>query len=97
MPITGITIEADSVVVKGSDFDALCGLATENNRLRQELSLAEEGLANYELEVQRLRKAIFMAHAEMGEENACGCICDDCRAYITGDSHPHPTTNEEES
>lgn len=56
MPITGITVEADSVVVKGGDFDSLCAAADENFRLRKELSLAEEGLANYAQEVERLTK-----------------------------------------
>lgn len=54
--IQGVTIEADSVVIKGADFDALCALAGENEALRGTLSLAEEGLANYEEENQRLRK-----------------------------------------
>lgn len=38
--IQGVTIEADSVVVKGADFDALCALARENEQLRAKLDYA---------------------------------------------------------
>lgn len=58
----------------------------ENEILRGELSLAEEGLANYQQEVKRLRKELFMAHADLGQGDACGCLCDDCKAYMTGSS-----------
>jgi hypothetical protein len=54
--VTGITIEADSVVIKGTDFDALCALARENEQLRQGLSLAEKGLANATQEIGHLKR-----------------------------------------
>lgn len=73
-PITGITIEADSVVVKGTDFDLLCGMAHENERLRGELSLAEEGLANYAQENAALRGFVerFQELLALDDENHPG-------------------------
>jgi hypothetical protein len=46
-------------------------------------------------EIERLRKAVFMAHAELGEGSACGCGCDDCKAYITdGSSEPQSAPHD---
>lgn len=56
--ITGVTIEADSVVIKGADFDSLCAMARENEQLRGELSIAQEGLANVMQEIEQYRATL---------------------------------------
>lgn len=68
--VTGITIEADSVVIKGTDFDALCALARENEQLRGNLSLAEEGLANYAQEIAVLRNDLTACQLEKSQISA---------------------------
>lgn len=81
MPITGITIEADSVVIKGSDFDALCGLAAENERLRKQLSSRLQDLER--IKQERLNWGMVCDH----DCPACTALDD----AIRGDPPvPHP-------
>lgn len=74
------------------------GLANYAQEVQQLKARAEvdlkEGLAQ-EQEIERLRKDLFMAHAELCEGSACGCFCDDCKAYMTGgSSEPQPAEHK---
>jgi|SRR5689334_9225110 len=44
------------------------------------------------VEIKRLRKAVFFAHADLGQGNMVGCTCDDCTAYRK-DPEPLPTSS----
>lgn len=85
MPITGITIVADSVVVSGVDFDALCAAATENEQLRKALS---QRLQEKE-ELQRFLER-FQELLALDPENHPGTDLGRLMLEV-GESFPHPT------
>lgn len=80
--ITGITIEADSVCVKGPDFDCLCAMAKD--------------CENMHAEVQRLQRALAfwlpLVPADDSEiEDRAG---DDAMLLVGFDGPMHPCAEE---
>jgi hypothetical protein len=71
-----LMVEGASVVIKESDFDALLAKAQTTERICQELSLAEEGLANYEEEARDLRDL------SLTWALACHCNCEMCQVLF---------------
>jgi hypothetical protein len=70
-----IHIPDGSVVISGEVFDHFCGLGEAITQLRGNLSLAEDGLASYALEVERIQQA------KLTWAMACHCECQACDTF----------------